>query len=200
MRTKTPALFALLCVACSSQSNPSQEVTASEPGIPPATTSAPQPSPEEMPASTSKGWAPDQACEFIGSDFGVEVRPYQQEDEDEYSCSTPYKNMQEDANLPNNLAYYAIGTQNLATEAYLVLNVNEPDKQSYAKGQLKKYAGTVARAVTGESLPSDISRAITSGSPFVRESNGYKQAVTHDDWPSGNGYELHYVITKSGEG
>ena len=195
MRIPATALLLTLLVGCSpptpSENEPSA-VPASEPSHP-----------EEVapPATTPPaGWLPDQACSFIGENFGVAVRPYKNDYEDEFSCSTPYKNLQEGQDLPNNLAYYVEGKQNLATEVKLVLNINERAKETYARAQLQKYSSIVAKAATGDVIPADISNAITSGAPKTHESNGYKQELKRDDWPTGKGYELHYVVTKVGEG
>ncbi|MBN8716748.1 MAG: hypothetical protein J0H95_07205 [Xanthomonadales bacterium] len=204
MRIPAAILLISLISGCTSQTEDVPEAVVSAPAPTAATeiqpTSVPAPVTEEQPASAPLGWVPDQACNFIGKDFGVEIRPYQNEYEDEYSCSTPYKNLQEAVNLPNNLAYYVTGNRDLATEVKLVLNINEPSKQAYAKGQLKKFSAVVAKAATGAGLPSEISNAITSGTPKIHDGAGYRQELKRDNWPTGKGYELHYIVTKVGEG
>lgn len=203
MRIPTAILLISLIFGCTSATQNVPEDVSSEPASTPATDMQPSPVPApltEQTAPVQLGWAPEQACKFIGASFGVEVRPYQNEYEDEYSCSTPYKNLQEGLNLPNNLAYYVTGNRDLASEVKLVLNINESYKQAYAKGQLEKFSSVVAKAATGASLPSEISSAITNGTPKLHEDSGYRQELKRDDWPTGNGYELHYVVTKMGEG
>ena len=207
MRIPTAILLVSLLSGCTPQTESVLEAVNTEPApttatdVQPAPVTSPateeQPAPEQ-PAPAPLGWVPDQACNFIGRSFGVEVRPYQNEYEDEYSCSTPYKNLQEGVNLPNNLAYYVTGNRELATEVKLVLNINEPSKQAYAKDQLKQFSSVVAKAATGAGIPPDMSSAITSGTPKLHESAGYRQELKRDNWPTGKGYELHYIVTKRG--
>ena len=207
MRIPTAILLAALFSGCTSQTESAPETVNTEPApttatvpVPAPASPVPAPAPEEQPAPAPLGWAPDQACNFIGGSFGVEIRQYLHEYEDEYSCSTPYKNLQEGVNLLNNLAYYVTGNRDFATEVKLVLNINEPSKQAYAKDQLKKFSYVIAKAATGKGLPSDMSSAITSGTPKVHESAGYRQELKRDNWPTGKGYELLYIVTKVGEG
>jgi len=197
MRIPFAILLITIISGCSSQTDSAPETAEAVPTPQPMLATQPAPA---QPAPVLLGWKPDEACHFIGKGFGVEIRPYQQEFEDEYSCSTPYKNLQEGASLPNNLAYYVTGNRDMATKVYIVLNVNESSKQTYARAQLNKYSSVIAKAATGANIPSDISSAITSGSPKIHEGAVYRQELKRDDWPTGNGYELHYIVTKVGEG
>ncbi len=202
---RTLAIIALLTLltACSPQGGQTPDASSTATASVPATAkSSVVASPSEKSKTVVLGWAPEKACGFIGTGFGVSVRPYHRlgSYDETYGCATSYKTLGSGFPLANNLAYYVTGSQHLAIEVKLVLNVNVRSTQAEAKRELKKFSSVITQAATGIKLPTDIANAISTGSPKVIEKHGYKLQLTRDDWPTGKGYELHFAVTKVKKG
>ncbi|WP_223621291.1 hypothetical protein [Lysobacter sp. ESA13C] len=158
---------------------------------PPAADAKSQP---ELPA-VSVGWVPSEACSFL--DPALVTRGYKHDFEDEYHCSSSYQELGATARgLPNNLAYYVTGTSSIADTVKLVLNYNQPTDARAATDQLVAESKTLAIKATGNEIPENTLVAIAAGRSAVETSGQFKHEVKRDDWPTGRGYEIHYVVTK----
>ncbi|ACN18053.1 conserved hypothetical protein (plasmid) [Desulforapulum autotrophicum HRM2] len=144
------------------------------------------------------GWSPNDACSFLNPI--LVTRGYKHDFEDEYHCSSPYKDIgASSAGLPNNLAYYVTGTSNVADTVKLVLNYNQPASASAATKELAAASRTLALKATGNEIPANVLSAISAGRAAVETSGEFTHEVKRDNWPTGRGYETHYIVTKSVE-
>ncbi|WOD28736.1 hypothetical protein RYH70_01470 [Alloalcanivorax xenomutans] len=142
-----------------------------------------------------KGWSPDEACSYLKP--SLSTRGYKKGYGDEYHCSSPYKDIgKASTGLPNNLAYYSVGKRSVAETLKLVLNYNQPSRSASATEVLVSEAESLAIKATGKEIPELISKAISLGEPAEEIIDGIHHEVKRDDWPTGRGYEVHYIITK----
>lgn len=154
-------------------------------------------SPSESP-EVRTGWTPSDACSFLNP--VLVTGGYKHDFDGEYHCSSPYKELgASPRGLPNNLAYYVTGTSSVADETKLVLNYNQPANARAATDQLVSASKTLAIKATGNDIPPNILAAITAGRPTVETVGQFKHEVERDDWPTGRGYEMRYVVTKATE-
>ena len=150
---------------------------------------------QEQPATRS-GWLPNEACSFL--EPTLVTRGYKHDFDDEYHCSSPYKDIgQSDLRLANNLAYYVTGGADVADTVKLVLNYNQPANSAPATKQLVAASKTLSLKATGSDLPPTILSALSAGRSAVEVSGAFQHEVKREDWPTGRGYETHYIVTKS---
>ena len=155
---------------------------------------APQP---EQPA-TRAGWLPSDACAFL--EPTLVTRGYKHDFDDEYHCSSPYLDIgKSDARLANNLAYYVTGGAGVADTLKLVVNYNQPANATYATQGLVAASKTLSSIATGSDLPPSILSALSAGHSAIEVSGPFRHEVKRIDWPTGRGYEVHYIATKSAE-
>jgi hypothetical protein len=87
----------------------------------------------------------------------------------------------------------------VADTAKLVLNYNQPDNAVPATEQLIEAAKALSLKATGSDLPPSVLSAISAGRSIVEVSGAFQHEVKREDWPTGRGYETHYIVTKSVE-
>ncbi|MFC6327992.1 hypothetical protein [Alloalcanivorax gelatiniphagus] len=154
--------------------------------------------PQQERPVVSIGWLPSEACSFL--DPTLVTRGYRHDFDDEYHCSSPYKDIgQSDMRLANNLAYYVTGSANVADTVKLVLNYNQPENASLATEKLIAASKALSFKAAGGDLPPGVLSALSAGRSTSEVSGEFKHEVKRDDWPTGRGYEIHYIITKSVE-
>jgi len=209
-RLLLPTLVSVLLVACSANPPPADEsastsdldamqaqadaavaqVEAVADGAQPAATAPAQ-------AQAQAGWLSSEACSYLPA---LATRGWKNDYDAEYSCSSPYKDIGADGptGLPNNLAYYANGTGETASQLKLVLNYNVPGNPAAATRELVTNAKALAKRATGADLPADVEAALKAGKASSTDAEGYHHEVKRDDWPTGNGYEIHYILSRAG--
>lgn len=148
---------------------------------------------EESPALN--GWSPKEACSFLQP--MLVTRGYKNDYDQEYHCSSPYKEIgSSNAGLANNLAYYATGHAKEVDKVKLVLNYNQPAEAAVATKQLVEAAKILSLKATGGELPSVILSALSKRRSVVKLSGKFQHEVKRENWPGNSGYEIHYIITK----
>lgn len=154
--------------------------------------------PQHDQRAARSGWPPSEACSFLNP--ALVTRGYKHDFDDEHHCSSPYKDIGASAaGLPNNLAYYVTGTSDVADTAKLVLNYNQPASDTAATKQLVEASKTLSLKATGSDLPANVLSALSKKRSAVETSGEFQHEVKRDDWPTGRGYEIHYIVTKSVE-
>jgi len=101
--------------------------------------------------------------------------------------------------LPNNLAYYGVGKRNVAETLKLVLNYNQPSRSASATEVLISESESLAVKATGKEIPELILKAMSLDEPAEEIIDGIHHEVKRGDWPTGRGYEVHYILTKVDE-
>jgi hypothetical protein len=176
------------CSNDDSSQSPRSEVAAE------ATAAADAAVPQQRRLATRNGWAPNEACSFL--EPTLVTRGYKHNFGDEYHCFSPYKDIGHSDLLENNLAYYVTGEANLADAVKLVLNYNQPTSAAPATDQLVAASKTLSLKATGGDLPPAIFTALAAGRSAVEISGAFQHEVKRKDWPTGRGYETHYIVTK----
>ena len=145
-----------------------------------------------------RGWSPDEACSYL--EPSLSTRGYKKGYGDEYHCSSPYKDIDKaSTGLPNNLAYYGVGKSNVAETLMLVLNYNQPSRSASATEVLISESESLAVKATGKEIPELILKAMSLDEPAEEIIDGIHHEVKRGDWPTGRGYEVHYILTKVDE-
>lgn len=142
-------------------------------------------------ATKVTGIPPNVACNWL-NDSGLGTNGWKQRYESEYGCTAPYLDIgpEDPTKSSNNIAYYVEGTKGQATQAKLVINMNQKKYTTITRRALSKAAKELSLAATKTELPSEVDKAIISGKSL---SQGlYK--VERIDWKNGKGYEMKFFI------
>lgn len=137
--------------------------------------------------------APGETCALL-KDVGLATRGWKNQYEDQFGCSSPYKEIGTAFPLANNLAYYVEGGPTTASRAKLVLNVNDRESAVPAHDELLKAAQILSAKVIGIPLPSEIAAAIAGGTSLSKSAGRATVEVLRTDWPTGKGYEVKIVF------
>lgn len=132
---------------------------------------------------------PSQVCSFL-SDAGLVTRGWKNQYDQEFGCSSPYKELGSGLPIANNLAFYVQGTSSAVREVKLVLNVNNRAAATSAHQELLKAASSLSVKATGEQLPQTVKDAILSGSKASQQVGSSTVDIMRQDWPTGKGYEV----------
>ena len=93
--------------------------------------------------------APSQACTLL-NEVGLATNGWKNEYDQEYGCSSDYKQLGTGSPLANNLAFYVEGNSSSVMQVYLMLNVNDETTASTAHQELLKTAKALSIKETGE--------------------------------------------------
>lgn len=114
-----------------------------------------------------------------------------------WGCNSTYKELgsgSDPYSLANNLAFYADGSRSSVTQVKLVLNVNNRNDASFGHKKLLEAASALSSKVLGKSLSENLKKAIINGKPTSEKLNSTTLEVKRDNWPTGKGYEVHFII------
>lgn len=136
---------------------------------------------------------PNILCGLL-SNSGLTTSGWKNYYDDNYGCSSPYKEFGSGASLANNLAFYAEGTSNSAKQVKLVLNINNRASASSAHQELVKLAITLSKKATGEKLPQALQDAIRNGQSASQKVGSAMVEVVKEEWTTGKGYEVKVII------
>lgn len=136
---------------------------------------------------------PAVACNYLSS-LGLATGQWKHQYDNEYGCSTPYRELGVGNPMKNNLAYYVEGNSSSTSQLKLVLNVNSSPEREAAHLELLSAAETLANKALGAGLPSSIKNAILAANSTEAQAEKASLKVTRVDWPSGKGYEIKFLI------
>lgn len=136
---------------------------------------------------------PSDVCSVLSS-HGLATRGWKHQYDNEFGCSSPYKEIGTGFPLANNLAFYVDGGPTTARRAKLVLNVNDSNSAVLARSELLKAAELLSAKATGTPLPKEIGAAIMDGTKTAKSLGPATVEVVRIDWPTGKGYELKVVF------
>jgi hypothetical protein len=166
--------------------------------------STPKPAPNIEASQTQAGndevmtkgrWPPAEACDFLSRIPGLQTRGYKDLVGDgEYSCSSTYKELGGDSIMSNDIAYYAYGSSGQVRKLEIVLNVKSRNQSVQAHKELKDISSELTQKAIGNSLPDAAAISITQGKPGRWMVGGYLVEVIREEWPTGKGYEIHFII------
>lgn len=155
-------------------------------------------SPSSKDTTAKSGWNPQDACAYLNDVDGLQTRGYKNLASDEkYTCSSDYKKLGSETPLPNTIAYYANGDAKTVNELKLVINVNVKDKGKDAQTTLADYSQKLTEKALGEKMPPEAQTAIQNGKAGKWTVGEAKLEVEREDWSTGKGYEMSYILQKS---
>ena len=111
---------------------------------------------------------PSKACVLLDEDALI-TNGWKNEYDQEFSCSSNYKQLGSGSPLANNLAFYVEGNNNSVAQAYLMLNVNDKTSASSAHQELLKTAKILIHKQTGMQLSQKLIDAITNKVRFCEQ-------------------------------
>ena len=136
---------------------------------------------------------PSQAFVLL-NEAALTTNGWKNEYNQEFGCSSNYKQLGSGFPLANNLAFYVEGNNNLVVQAYLILNVNDRKSASSAHQELLKTAKILSNKQTGKQLSQKLIDAITKGSNTSQKIGNATVDIVREDWPTGIGYEVKVTI------
>jgi hypothetical protein len=144
------------------------------------------------------------ACAYLrGVGLGTD-RYWRDDGERLFHCLSPYKELGTAADplglsSKNNLAYYVDGDAEGSQQMKLVLNVNQRHEAKQAHQALVRAAKALTQQALNTPLPKTAEQAITAGKPWKGTLKAATLELTREDWPSGKGYELHFLVRPAGQ-
>jgi hypothetical protein len=186
-------LLLLVAVGCSN----SEQVSNTKPSSTPSQTgSTSNIAAQANTTAQANSWNPQEACNYLSGISGLQTRGYKNKYEDVFGCSSAYKELGAGSPLANNLAYYVDGNAQTANQLKLVLNVNQAQASKEAHAALLSSSQELAQKSLSDPLPKDVSSAITSGKAGKWTIGKADVELKREDFPTGKGYELHFLIKK----
>jgi len=146
-------------------------------------------------AVSESSWSkPPAACALLADIPGMQTRGYKNNPSapKEYSCSSPQKSIGNGFSLENNLAYYAVGDRNTATELRLVLRLSTMDAAPVGRSVLAVASDLLTKRALGNPLPDGILKALLAGRTGEWDIREHQVLITRADWPGG--YEMKFII------
>jgi hypothetical protein len=145
--------------------------------------------------SQEQGWSPYKAKNFLLSK-GVNTGFYNRLFEDEWFASSPMEEFS-DGIIPDNIAYYVEGSEEVANILKLKVNVNDAARSQQAREKLEEMAEALSIASLNQSLSEEMKNAISQCEPYSEKCENKTFSLVVEKWPnhSFNGYALKFLIS-----
>ncbi len=141
-----------------------------------------------------KVWSPTDASNFLISRLPVGTyQPDPLEAGRWFACSQ-YWQLPAVGSVPNNVAYYIQGSQDKVDTLKLVLNVNDRETSEGCCKILAALAKELTKRAEIGGITAELDGALRNAKITKTSIGGEDVSVTRDDWPTGLGFELHYII------
>lgn len=142
------------------------------------------------------------ACAYLRS-VGLDTGRYWRDDGDRvFHCLSPMTQLgtaAEPYGLKNNLAYYVDGDAERIHQMLLKLNVNQRHEAQQAQQTLLRAVKALTQQALNTPLPKVAEQAITAGKPWRGTVKAATLELTREDWPTGKGYDLKFLIRPAGQ-
>ena len=149
------------------------------------------------------------ACAYLHSLDLKTDRYWRQDPDPVFHCLSPYKELGTAADplglsSKNNLAYYVDGDAERIHQMTLVLNVYHHNvKPRHEAKEAHQPLGQAAKRLTQKALktplPKAAAQAIAAGKPWQGAAKAAMLELTRDEWPSGKGYTLYFLVRPAGQ-
>lgn len=141
------------------------------------------------------GWSPYEAKNFLLSE-GIDTGFYNRIFEEEWSASSPMIEFY-DGIIPDNIAYYVEGSEDVANTLKIKVNVNDATRSEMAQRKLMELANTLSLSSLNQELSEKMEKAIVHGKQYSEKCGSKKIMVTAEKWAGHrfNGYDLKFVIS-----
>lgn len=141
------------------------------------------------------GWSPYQAKEFLSCE-GLSTGFYNNLFEEEWFASSPMEEFS-DGVIPDNIAYYVEGSEEIARVLKLKVNVNDAARTHQACKKLESMAEVLSVSSLGQSLSEEMKSAISCCNPYTEKVEGKTVVLIVEKWPNhkSNGFDLKFRIS-----
>lgn len=141
------------------------------------------------------GWSPYEAKSFLSSE-GFDTGFYNKLFKEEWSASSPMIEFG-DGIIPENMAYYVEGTEDVANTLKIKVNVNESARSEMAQGKLIELAKALSLSSLKQGLSEQMENAILQGKQYSEKCGNKKITFSSNIWAGHrfNGYDLKFVIS-----
>jgi len=139
----------------------------------------------------SQGWSPYVAKDYL-TDVDLNSGHYQEIEPGYWWSSTPYLDL-DDEIMPNNIAFYVEGDENLAKKLILKLNVNVPCQSEAGISQFVEIADMLCRRALSNYLPEEILEAIQNKTDESIKLKGKLISVISSEFIN-EGYDIRVSI------
>lgn len=145
----------------------------------------------------SLGWSPYQAKEFLACE-GLNTGFYNNLFEGEWFASSTMEEFS-DGIIPDNIAYYVEGSEEVAKVLKLKVNVNDAARTRQAYQKLESAAEVLSLSSLGLSLSEEMKNAISCRNSYSEKVEGKTIALIVDHWPDHkfNGFDLKFMISST---
>ena len=130
------------------------------------------------------------ACHYLDNISGLKTSEYKFDGYQDYYCCSPYKMLDNKSNI----AYYTEGNKNIVKKVYLVLNVYNGSNKEKLHNQLIQASQMLSKKSINYTLPQSIINNLKIGKNGIWKHGEYTISVKREDFPNGNGYEIHFKI------
>lgn len=143
-----------------------------------------------------KSTAPSEICAYM-KDLNLATSGWKNFYGNSFFCISKYKELSPSSSPtenPNNLMFSVEGDSANASQAKLVLNVNNRGTAKKAHEELLKDSEFLSLKATGEKLPKGLKNAIKTGKKTTAKVGFSSVEVIREDWPTGKGYEIRVLM------
>lgn len=143
------------------------------------------------------GWSPYHAMQFM-TDYRIETGHYHHSFDDEWSASSPMREIGDGVMWKNNIAYYIEGNEQAATTLKLKLNINDPPCAREAEDMFIIYCAHLLEQAVSLDAVERMKLDIAKLAPFAANIPYGSVCVIRDDFFGGikGGYSRKFEITR----
>ncbi len=149
--------------------------------------------PKEVPKE--QGWSPYKAKEFLVNE-GLSTGFYNRSFEEEWFASSPMEEFS-DGIIPDNIAYYVEGSEDVAKVLKVKVNVNDASRTHHACEKLEAIAEALCISSLNLPLSDDMKSAISGCYSYSEKVEDKTIALVVEHWPNHkfNGLDLKLMIS-----
>ncbi|KFK96452.1 MULTISPECIES: hypothetical protein [unclassified Serratia (in: enterobacteria)] len=149
--------------------------------------------PKEVPKE--KGWSPYKAKEFLVKE-GLSTGFYNRFFEEEWLASSQMEEFG-DGIIPDNIAYYVEGSEDIAKILKLKVNVNDASRTHIACKKLEAMAEALSISSLSLPLSEEMKSAISDCNSYSEKAEDKKIVLIVEHWPNHklNGFDLKLLIS-----
>ncbi|MGE6777231.1 hypothetical protein ACQKFL_06315 [Vreelandella titanicae] len=149
--------------------------------------------PKEVPKE--QGWSPYKAKEFLVNE-GMSTGFYNKSFEEEWLASSPMEEFS-DGIIPDNIAYYVEGSEDVAKVLKLKVNVNDASRTHQACEKLEAMAEALSISSLNLPLSDGMKSAISGCNSYSEKVEDKTIALIVEHWPNHkfNGFDLKLLIS-----
>lgn len=149
--------------------------------------------PKEVPKE--QGWSPYKAKEFLVNE-GMSTGFYNKSFEEEWLASSPMEEFS-DGIIPDNIAYYVEGSEDVAKVLKLKVNVNDASRTHQACEKLEAMAEALSISSLSLPLSDGMKSAISGCNSYSEKVEDKTIALIVEHWPNHkfNGFDLKLLIS-----